>query len=491
MGWVMLTVAQRHRTAMERVALSRPLALALADGLLDTEATIFDYGCGRGGDVQRLSALGYRIDGWDPVFRPDVAPAPADVVNFGYVANVIEDPGERVGALRAAWALAGRLLIVAARVDWEARGVAGRPFGDGILTGRGTFQKFYEQEELRAWIDGSLGVRAVAAAPGIFYVFRDSANAQGYMAARVRRRPRAATPVASYEAIYEANRTLLQPLEEFMLSRGRAPEAIELPASAAIVERLGSLRRAVELIRRVVGDPAWEAAREAAREDLVVYLALAAFGGRPRFSELPPDLQLDIRAAFGPYRDACAAADVALFAAGNQPAVDLACREATIGKLTPEALYVHVSALDRLAPLLRIYEGCGRALTGAVEGVTVLKLHRAEPKVSYLAYPDFDTDPHPALATSVRADLRRLDVKFSDFRSSANPPILHRKETLVAEDYPRRVAFACLTAQEERAGLYAEPATIGTRVGWERALAAAGKSLRGHRLVRADVGRAP
>lgn len=121
--------------------------------------------------------------------------------------------------------------------------------------------------------------------------------------------------------------------------------------------------------------------------------------------------------------------------------------------MTHEALYVHSSALPRLCPLLRVYEGCGRALAGTVEQANVIKLNRIEPKVSYLSYPEFDRDPHPALATSVRADLKRLHLKFRDFRESQNPPILHRKETLVAPDYPGRDKFARLTKQEERNGL--------------------------------------
>lgn len=469
---------------MGRSSLSRPVALAVDDGLLRLGDTFFDYGCGRGGDIRRLAALGYQVGGWDPSYRPDGERFPADVVNFGYVANVIEDPAERVEALRGAWALAKRVLVVAGRIDWEARGVTGRPFSDGILTGTGTFQKYYSQEELRSWIEGVLGVRSVAAAPGIFYVFRDQAQEQSFLAARVRHRSHPLPRRKVSEALYEANQDVLAPLESFVLARGRAPEATELLEAPALLERFESIRKALAVIRRVTGESAWEEAERTAREDLLVYLALAAFRGRPKYSELPADLQLDVRAFFSSYTEACAAADVTLFGAGNQMAIDQACRGSTVGKLTPEALYSHVSALGRLSPLLRVYEGCGRALTGTVEGANVVKLNRTEPKITYLAYPDFDADPHPALATSVRADLRRLDVKFTDFRTSVNPPILHRKETLVAEDYPRRATFTRLTAQEERAGLFAEPTTIGTRTGWEQALAARTVRLQGHRLVR-------
>ena len=45
-------------------------------------------------------------------------------------------------------------------------------------------------------------------------------------------------------------------------------------------------------------------------------------------------------------------------------------------------------------PLLRIYEGCGRAFLGEVEGANLIKLHRFSGKISYLVYPDFESDPH-------------------------------------------------------------------------------------------------
>jgi len=54
----------RHgQTAISRTALSRPVVLALNDGLLPPGATFFDYGCGRGGDLKRLKALGYDAAG--------------------------------------------------------------------------------------------------------------------------------------------------------------------------------------------------------------------------------------------------------------------------------------------------------------------------------------------------------------------------------------------------------------------------------------------
>jgi len=54
----------------------------------------------------------------------------------------------------------------------------------------------------------------------------------------------------------------------------------------------------------------------------------------------------------------------------------VACKRSTIGKLLPDDLYVHRSALDSLDPILRIYEGCGRTYLGEVEGANLIKIHR-------------------------------------------------------------------------------------------------------------------
>ena len=70
--------------------------------------------------LRRLHRMGIPVTGWDPAFFPDEERTPADIVNLGYVVKVIEDPDERVVVLAAAWELARRVLIVSARLDWEA-----------------------------------------------------------------------------------------------------------------------------------------------------------------------------------------------------------------------------------------------------------------------------------------------------------------------------------------------------------------------------------
>ena len=339
-----MSATRADRTAIRRTSLSRPVALALQDNLIHPGRTFFDYGCGRGDDLLRLQKMGIAVSGWDPAFFPDEERTPADVVNLGYVVNVIEEADDRLVVLAAAWALARQVLVVSARLDWEAADAAVDFQGDGIVTGRRTFQKFFTQEELRAWIERVLGRRPVAAAPGIFYVFRDEADEQSFAVSRVSRRRRAPGIEECRELVAD-HADLLAPLVAFFTERGRLPTPAELPTAPQLIAAFGSVARAFSLLRRATGAERWDALRAHGHADLLVYLALAAFPKRPRLGALPEALRLDIRAFFGSYKSGCAAADALLFSAGDQDSVDRACRRAPVGKLLPDALYVHHTAV--------------------------------------------------------------------------------------------------------------------------------------------------
>jgi len=475
----------RHKTAISRTEVSRPVRLALTDGVLRPEHTFFDYGCGLGDDQRLLAALGYQASGWDPVHRPDGRVEPANVVNLGYVLNVIERATERADVLRRAWALAQDVFIVSARMkpDEHFQGET-RDFADGLLTSRGTFQKFFEQSELRVWIDQVLGVSSVAAAPGVFYVFRDEQARTTFLASRFRRR--IATPrLARSAELYKLHAEVLQPLMSFVGERGRVPADDELSNIAELRSVFGSIRKAFRIVIRATDAAQWDRIAEQRALDLLIYLALSRFETRPAFGHLSQELQRDVRGFFTTYKQACENADGLLFELRDQSLVESACQISEIGKLTPTALYVHESALDALSPLLRLYEGCARGYLGRIEDANLIKLHRQEPKISYLSYPRFEDDAHPAIASSVTVHLQTFRVKGRDFRLFRNPPVLHRKELFVQSDHPLHGKFERLTQAEERKGLYARPEAIGTRDGWNQTLSAMGFMIRGHRLMRA------
>jgi len=286
------------------------------------------------------------------------------------------------------------------------------------------------------------------------------------------------------ELRWEESRAVLEPFLDAIASLGRLPVPEEFTGAAAVIERFGSLKRAFAYVQKMTGADTWDAIARRRREDILVYLALARFGRRPALSQLPPTLQRDMKAFFGTYSRACAEADELLSQAGNAAAIDEACRRARVGKLLPDDLYVHQSAVEALEPLLRIYEGCGRAYLGEVEGANVIKIHRRTGKLSYLLYPDFEDDPHPALLRCVKLNLRTRQIECYDYAQSTNPPILHRKDSFLCPEDPQRAKYARLTAQEEKHGLLDDPSGIGTRDGWARRLSERGFALKGHRLVR-------
>jgi DNA phosphorothioation-associated putative methyltransferase len=275
------TASAAARTAISRTRLSRPAQLAVDLGLLAPETSLFDFGCGRGGDVDGLAEAGIAARGWDPVHRPESPRERADIVLCGYVLNVIASGQERREALRDAWSLADHALVVAVRPEWEADQIAGAAHSDGVVTSKGTFQKFFGQDEARAYLEAHTGQSPVAVAPGIFFIFRDPAHAQGFRAMRVRASHHRASRTR-VEAAWSENRAVLEELLDFYSVRGRTP----MPADDAdlvgrLVDTFGSVRIAWRLARPFASAEDLSAAEDRARDDVLVWLALEACCQRP------------------------------------------------------------------------------------------------------------------------------------------------------------------------------------------------------------------
>lgn len=194
-------------------------------------------------------------------------------------------------------------------------------------------------------------------------------------------------------------------------------------------------------------------------------------------------MQADITALFGSYQQACTTADLTLMSLGNPQLLEERCRQSEAVQQRPNSLWVHVSNLDRLSPLLRLYEGCASCTIGRPEGSTVVKFHIGKPRITYLFYPKFDEDPHPALHTSVSIGLWDLHIRYQDHHPEDNPPLLHQKDQLIVPDYPGYAKFAKLSDQERKWGLLDDITTIVDRRNWSRCLEKHGAKLQGHRVV--------
>ena len=336
----------RHKAAISRNDFSKPVRLALETGLLNQSTTFFDYGCGQGGDIERVAKLGYESSGWDPYYRPDESLVVADIVNLGYVINVIESQAERREALIKAWKLTRQVLIVAAQV-LIAQGNSQIAYGDGVITSRNTFQKYYDQEELKIYIDQVLGVDTVPAALGIYFVFRDEAQAQSFRASQFRSHV-SVPKVQLSNKRFEDYKELLTPLMTFFTERGRLPTLEELPETETLNTEFGTLRRAFQIVLQATNPQEWDAISDRRRQDLLVYLALSHFGRRPKLRNLTPVVQNDIKSLFGGYQQACAAADLMLMSLGNLEIVEERCKSSAIGQKRSNSLWVHVSAIEAL-----------------------------------------------------------------------------------------------------------------------------------------------
>jgi DNA phosphorothioation-associated putative methyltransferase len=286
------------------------------------------------------------------------------------------------------------------------------------------------------------------------------------------------------EVLYEENRDLLEPLMRFFGDRGRLPQDTELEAVTAIRDRFGSIRRAFRVILEVTRSERWDTIAEECKQDLVVYLALTKFSGRPKFTRMATPLQLDIKALFKNYTEACDNADSLLFSVGSRDVLATAMDEANVGNARPNALYIHRSEIPDLPPVLRVYEGCANAYIGDVEGSNVVKLHRHKPAITYMKYADFERIAHPVLQSSLRVELNTFDIKMRNFSDWDDPPILHEKDLLVGESNPLKRRFSRLTSQERHLGLLDNREVIGTKKRWEALLQSRGCQVKGHRLVR-------
>ena len=155
---------------------------------------------------------------------------------------------------------------------------------------------------------------------------------------------------------------------------------------------------------------------------------------------------------------------------------------AVVGKRLPAYLYIHKSAIRHLPNDARML--VAKALLNVGEfDYDLVKVAHDESHVCFMSYPDFDLDPHPALRYSIKVVLSSGQYCMSDYSKSDNPPILHRKDSLVTEEYPLYVLFKSLTDAEEEQGLLSR-SDIGNRNQWEALLKSKKLSIKGHCLVK-------
>jgi len=433
---------ERHRTALARTDVSKPIKTLLEYHQLRSGESVFDYGCGLGGDVRALCAMGYEASGWDPVHVPNEQRSPADVVNLGFVLNVIEDPAERVEVLLSAWALTRRLLVVSTLVRGQEAYSDFQCFGDGVLTSRNTFQKYFEPGEIQSLIEDTVDAEAVPVAMGIYFVFREVSQLQDFLSARTQRfidweslssRLGLRRALRKKADPYDTHRDLLDDFWASAIGLGRVPREDEFGRLGEVRAACGSLPKAMTLFIERFGQATFDAARAKRREDTLVYVAAARLRKRVPFTQLSPRLQRDIQSFFGSYPEAERHALDLLFAAGDVDELALAVQQLGFGWWDAEEqqFTVHRSLLDDLPVILRVYVECGARLFGNPRESDLIKFHLRSRKLTFQIYDDFDGAPFPELKFRIKIDLPRMFVTVLDQRHAREQQLLYFKERFV------------------------------------------------------------
>jgi DNA phosphorothioation-associated putative methyltransferase len=462
---------ERHRTAIKRYDLSKPIKTLLERGLLRKTDAFFDFGCGHGMDIEGLNGLGYNASGWDPAFRPDSQKNRADVVNLGYVLNVIEDSSERISVLKEAYGLADKLLLVSTLVSGQETDSHARPYRDGYLTKTNTFQKFYAPGELEELIEKSLEAEAVTVGLGICAVFRRSEEAELFEAGRNRRRidwseisshMSFSTPASRERrqvGRYELHKTLFDDFWNTLLDLGRAPEPGEFDRLPELKKASGGINRAMALVVSQHGDSLLKVARQKRTEDVLVYLAIARFRKHFKRRDIPLRTKNDIRSFFGDVSTAQARSRDLLFAAGDPGEIALACEDVSSGWQNHDSLTIHRSLFADLPPILRIYVQCAAHRYGDPAQADLIKIHKHSGKVSFQHYDDFDEKDLPELQLRIKVNLRNLFVQVFDQSKEEKKQLLYFKERFVGSNYHGRKAMENFSTKLRKLGLSEE--TIG------------------------------
>ena len=456
-------VITRHLTALSRNNLSAPMQCLARHNFLNGTISVFDYGCGRGDDIRNLTANNIKVSGWDPYFAPEQLKVSADIVNIGFVINVIENYQERIEALLGAYELTQQVLVVSAMLA-NQNAYRGKTFNDGVITQRNTFQKYFTQSELKEFLSDTLDTEAIPVAPGIFYVFKDTDAEQRFLLNRqrsyrniLRISYRSSLPKLSRkEEKYIAFKHLIDPLWQKTLELGRLPEKNEIENVVEVMQSFGSVGKALIFMLSQFDEELLEQARQSRINDLLTYLALQTFSKCKPYKHLDATLQKDIKVFFGDYKNAIAFATSILYQISKAELIVASCLGATeqgLGYLDEDgALYLNSCVVEQLPPLLRIYIGCATLLYGDIEQTDLLKIHSQSGKLSLMRYNDFKNEALPCLLERVKINLREQVFDLFEYGDEFQPTYLYFKSRYINEEFPNYAEQ--INFDEQLQGLY-------------------------------------
>ncbi|MCK6510989.1 DNA phosphorothioation-associated putative methyltransferase [Myxococcota bacterium] len=443
-------LVDRHKTAIKRSNLSRPMQLLEKFGLLKGEHAVFDYGCGQGDDLQVLALNGINAAGWDPVYQPLATKQPSDIVNLGFVLNVIENPQERKQALLDAYSLSQRLFVVSVMLGKNEETETQRRYRDGVLTSRNTFQKYYSQDEFRQYLSLHLEEEPIAAGPGIFFIFKDKLLEQdilllkqrGHSQTSILRRPTQALPSKRRDVLIHANKELLQDFWQHCVSFGRLPFEDEFAHSDILKKKFSSFRKAHQICSELYDPVEFEEGTELRKSDLLVFSAINLILRRKPYKTLSQRAQRDVKAFFSTTKELACEAEALLHSLADTSVLEEQCGEAyrtfQIGFLEEHKTYTFPrDLLELLEPVLRIYVGCAAYRYGDLEMIDLIKIHFHSRKVSFMRYDDFHTKAIPLLQERIKVNLRTLETDIFTHGELFPPSPLYHRSMYLTPEHPQ------------------------------------------------------
>jgi DNA phosphorothioation-associated putative methyltransferase len=232
------------------------------------------------------------------------------------------------------------------------------------------------------------------------------------------------------------------------LTLGRKPDKSEVEDLVVLTEGFGSLPRALRFLEERRDPAEIERAASARVADLEVYFALNQFEQRKPYGHLERGLQQDVKHFFGDYAAARARGMASLFQIADLAAIDQACNDAAergLGWLEPgQSLQLHVSLVEQLPALLRVYVGCAAVLYGDYRNADLVKIHTRSGKVSLMRFDDFEGQALPRMVERVKIKLREQGIDYFAYGEDYEPPFLYHKSRYINEEfpnYPEQVAF--------------------------------------------------
>ena len=464
---------------------------------MNLDSSFFDYGCGYGQDLDILQQNGFtNINGYDPHYKTNIEFIKSDIVNLGYVINVIEDPQERTNVLKKAYFLTKKVLCVSAMLK-NQKSYEGEAFTDGVKTKIGTFQKYYEQAELKNYIESILKEDTIVLHQGIFLIFKNENDKISYLEKKYQRNViLEITQIDPVTKDLKKVRVFKQKLEQlikdspffenvlnFILEHGRLPIAEESNAYRSLLKEFKSKKKISDLIMNNVNIKELNNVRKRRIDDLLVIFALRKFTSMkfPSLKSIPISTLYDIKSFFNGYKQFISKAEALLFTLGNEKKMNRVLSSVNIGKILPDAVYIHPSYIKNLPIEVRAKVGVAEELIGHIDGCNLIKINKVKDKVSFLVYENFDEVEHPALMFSYVVNIPKAQIKEWDFTTRENPPILHRKETFISSDYPMYKNFKELSETEEKLKLLGHK-DIGTMKRWEELLLKRGLVIVDHKV---------